>query len=237
MESCGVTNPGPKAARRAWCRSVATSVATSLGTAAGTALFSLVSFDAWILQLMGGEQDASQLYILKASHAAAGQSRILFRPDAITVQQHDVARGLFSRFGSCVVERWHNRISDYGQCGVVYNSGEVELLQPHTLLTGDHGRFVGIDCQRAIAGDFADAMQKSALAAGETLHDFGYAGAFGIDAYAYLDDAGKTQFRSLCEINPRLTFGHVAAAHCARTGFRGVLHGGKHPRFIRADST
>ena len=37
-------------------------------------------------------------------------------------------------------------------------------------------------------------------------------GIYGIDAYRYRDDAGAVAFQPLCELNARMSFGHVARA-------------------------
>lgn len=85
----------------------------------------------------------------------------------------------------------------------------VELLGGHRLLIDATGVFRGVDLDPEI--DFA-ALREAAMRAGDALHLAGYHGPFGIDAFVWRDAAGGEHLHPMCEINARLSFGHIARA-------------------------
>ncbi|MFT3692340.1 MAG: hypothetical protein QM831_04310 [Kofleriaceae bacterium] len=156
-------------------------------------------------------------WVAKAPWSAAGRSRIHGVDNAIKHDDRIALPRLLAFAGELVYEPWMNRQFDLAVCGTVGDS--VELLPPHTLLSGPNGSFHGIDLTPpALEAAELDQLLLAAERAGHLLQAHGYRGPFGIDAFVYSTMHGR-QIHPLCEINARHTFGHVAHAFHRRFGY------------------
>ena len=116
--------------------------------------------------------------------------------------------GLLATHGELVVEPWLERVLDLAICG----DTEAGYRPPHRLVTSSRGTFRGIEL--ALAEPY-DELIRVAGEVAKALRATGYRGPFGVDAFVH---AGG--LHPLCEINARLTFGHVAHALGSRRGAR-----------------
>ncbi|MDX1997015.1 MAG: hypothetical protein SF066_04790 [Thermoanaerobaculia bacterium] len=149
-------------------------------------------------------------WIVKAAYSAAGRDRL--RPG------QDAAR-FFARHGHGVLEPWVKRQADFGAVGEVGEGGQVVLCGVHGLLVDAAGRFRGIVLRVGCSGeapglapDEAELLTAALHHAGRALAAEGYRGPFGLDAFRYLDSAGREAFHPWVELNPRWSFGRVARA-------------------------
>jgi len=158
-------------------------------------------------------------WVAKAPWSAAGRDRIL-RRGALDPPMRTRARRLLARFGALLVEPWLRRTADAGCSGLITAGGPI-LLAVHRLDCDDKGIFRGIvpfEPAAALSGDERELLLDTTREVAGALAGFGYRGPFGIDAYRYIDPAGRSRFHPLSEINARLTFGLVARALVHRIG-------------------
>ncbi|MCW5808419.1 MAG: hypothetical protein KIT31_39075, partial [Deltaproteobacteria bacterium] len=112
---------------------------------------------------------------------------------------------------------------DAGQCATVDAAGTVDARPPHGLLVDARGGFAGIDLDLARAAllptELAE-LARTVAVVGAALARLGYAGPFGVDAFAYRAADETRRFHPLVEVNARYTFGWVAHAVAARRDAR-----------------
>jgi hypothetical protein len=150
-----------------------------------------------------GELTIAGPWVAKAPWTTAGRDRC-FRFDELAP--------LLAQHGELVVEPWLPRTLDVALCA----DTEVGMLPPHRLLTSEHGTFRGIELAVQLAPDHMRELVRVARAVRDALIAANYRGPYGIDAFVRADGG----FHPLCEINARMTFGHVAHALGDRFGAR-----------------
>jgi hypothetical protein len=128
---------------------------------------------------------------------------------------------LLAQHGQLVVEPWLPRALDVAVCA----DTEAGMLPPHRLLTTERGTFRGIELAVELDPAHARQLADTARAVRDALVAAGYRGPFGIDAFVRADGG----FHPLCEINARLTFGHVAHALGTRLGAKTLGLGPRAP--------
>ena len=179
---------------------------------------SLAELDAHITEL------GPIAWVCKAPWTAAGRDRCLGE-GAPTADRRTRIERLLASFGALVFEPWLDRILDVGVCASIDRAGAVTAHPPHQLRTTPHGGFAGIDlAPPALEPAELDQLAAAVTAAGAALHRAGYAGPFGIDAFAYRvrstvegrSGSIERSFHPLCELNARHTFGHVARGYALR---------------------
>ena len=174
---------------------------------------SLGELDAY---LAGAALGPLEAWVAKAPWSASGREKLKRRGRAVEGEQRAFASRLLKRYGKLLVEPWMQRSADFGVAGLVAEALETSLVFPaHQLLCDEGGVFRGIridDAQsRALLGDHNAVLMDCAHLVAKALHARGYRGPFGIDSFLYEDD-GCLRLRAVCEINARMSFGHVARA-------------------------
>lgn len=177
------------------------------------ALTSLEELDTYLATAPLGPGEA---WVAKAPWSASGREKLKRHGRVVEGEQRAFATRLLQRYGSLLVEPWMRRTQDFGVAGLVADSLEESLVfPPHQLMCDAGGVFRGIRVDdketRARLGSCAEALDEAAWTSCRALHARGYRGAFGIDTFLY-DDDGHERLRAVCEINARLSFGHVARA-------------------------
>jgi hypothetical protein len=210
-------DPDAKAAND---RRLALAIHAELGTVlpGARAVASLAELDA---HLAGGGARAGvdHRWVCKAPWTAAGRDRAHGQGDAATGELRVYLGRLLAHFGALLFEPWLDRVLDTGVCATIDRAGRVTAAPPHTLISDERGGFRGIELAApALAPDERAALDRAVTACGAKLARLGYAGPFGVDAFAYRDAAGERRFHALCELNARHTFGHVARALGDRLG-------------------
>jgi hypothetical protein len=130
--------------------------------------------------------------------------------------------------GSLVVEPFQCRRADYSTLGTMTSKG-IEWLGRTRMLINSRGQYLGA----LMGADFEglSAMERKACLGGpdpmmrrhpqaleksliESFQQVDFKGPFGVDTYLYGKD-DHLKLRSLCELNCRMTFGHIALS-CKR---------------------
>jgi len=107
------------------------------------------------------------------------------------------------------VEPWVQRLADFSQHGYLTRSAELLVGAPREQRCDAMGRFLGMQAGPARLGDEEAHGLRSALdATAAALHDAGYFGPFGIDAFRYQAESGAPAWNPRCEINARFTMGY-----------------------------
>ena len=177
-------------------------------------------------------------WILKAPLSASGRERLIFSRDELTEARPRLER-LIAKDDSLLLEPYDRRRADFGACGLVTDA-EVVYAGSHAATVGESGQVEGICVELdidetsdgnppaapGIRPDEEAALRRTTLVVGEYARCLGFRGPFGVDAWRYVAPNGDDAFRSLGEINPRLTLGWVlraAAEHFEdrRRGARG----------------
>lgn len=157
-------------------------------------------------------ESADGAWIAKAPFGASGRERV-YRwgaqfPDDIETR----LLRLLERYGELILEPMMPRLADVGVAGVVGETG-IKTFPIHRLICDDAGVFRSIELATPeIPASMLSAVRAAAEAAGEALHARGHRGAYGIDGFVYRTPSGDAAIQPMCEINARLTFGHVAHA-------------------------
>lgn len=224
--------PSVASARRCNDRRFAHRLAVDLGVAPrGACLFEDIAG----LERALAADDAPHTWVAKAPMSASGRDRVRRRgrdlPDDVRAR---VVR-LLDR-GPLLFEPWHDRMLDVAVVGVVTSDG-VLRFPPHRLEVDHGGVFRGI-----VIDDPGDVglldherqqLDQVVARVARALRDVDYVGPFGVDAYVHRTADGRRALRPLCEINARLTFGHVARAHAEVAalphGIRFAMHPGPAP--------
>lgn len=153
-------------------------------------------------------------WVLKAPLSASGRSRLKRRGEPES-DARTRAKRLLDRFGVLLLEPWLPRERDWGTVGIVGDEGD-DVFPPHALMVDGNGVFRAIELDVDSPPEIASAAELVA----RRLRDAGYRGPFGVDSFAYSTAVGSS-IRQLCEINTRLSFGHLA--HAANRRFRDQL--------------
>jgi hypothetical protein len=152
-------------------------------------------------------------WVCKAAWTAAGRDRARGTGEQIEGELRARIANLISRAGAVVIEPWLPRVLDFGVCGAIDRAGAVVVHAPHVLSTDARGGFTGIAVREPeLETTERDELTRVVAAVGSALARAGYTGPFGIDGFVYRDPAGRRALHSICEINARHTFGHVARA-------------------------
>ena len=101
------------------------------------------------------------------------------------------------------------RLGDFALHGHVSRSGAVVLGEPTRQECDETGAWLG--STRGAASDLTSgeraALFEQAHLAAAALHEARYFGPFGIDAFTWIDNAGRKRLLPRCEINARFSMG------------------------------
>jgi hypothetical protein len=107
------------------------------------------------------------------------------------------------------IEPWVAREADFALHGRLARDGEFALGRVVMQRCDPHGQW--LESLAAPMGSLkageSELLQRTAAVVARALHEAGYFGPFGIDAFAYRDEAGRRCFHPLVEINARYCMG------------------------------
>jgi hypothetical protein len=155
----------------------------------------------------GADAAPGRRWVLKQPLSAAGRSRVIGEGARFSKTATSGAQRLLNAQDAILFEPWMARIEDISATGWVTDHGPTRIAA-HRLKVDDAGHFRGVMIDPAYAPP--EEVKESADVAGKALCEHGYRGPFGIDAFRYRDESGRVRLNPLCEINARMTFGHVA---------------------------
>ena len=154
-------------------------------------------------------------WVLKAPWSAAGRGHVV-GAEPMSRRQARRARGMLRAAGALVLEPWCDRVQDFGLTGIVGDAG-LAAVGEHRLLVTARGGFAGIDTRPPELTDAHRRRLHAVIeAVGRRLHERGYRGPFGVDAFTYRDAGGALCLQPMSEVNARLSFGWVARALAER---------------------
>lgn len=164
------------------------------------------------------KHSAENAWLARAPFGAAGRERVYRWGTSLSADIEIRLSRLIERYGSLVCAPMMKRLVDVGVCAFI---GESQTLyaSPHRLHTDAVGVFRSIE--RKLPLDIITAVEQQAIVkaahiCGNYLHQIGYRGPFGIDAFVYENIRSHRVVHPACEINARLTFGHLSWAERLR---------------------
>lgn len=164
----------------------------------------------------GASASRDQAWVCKAPFSSAGRHRCFGSGGEVGRDNAVWLERLFARGLTVCFEPYLHRVCDVAVCGVVED--RTQLAAPHTILTDLRGGFRGVELGPPPLEPHEYArLIATAEDVARALGSAGYRGPFGLDAFVY-DDVGSRRLHSICEINTRYTFGHVAKALGDRLG-------------------
>lgn len=148
-------------------------------------------------------------WLLRRPHGFAGKGRRRVRPDEVMTDARTWIESSLRYSGALVVEPWVERLADFGLHGHVSAKGVVVLGEPTLQTMTEDGAWVETRRVRKneLGRDEAYSLATTAKAVGDALTRAGYFGPFGIDAFRWRDELGKTHWNPRCEINARYSMG------------------------------
>lgn len=157
-------------------------------------------------------------WVLKADWTAAGRGLLLGGPgppdEALRAA---IARRLASH-GPLLFEPWLAGVTACGVAGVIEPGGGAVVAPAHVQRVDARGRFRGLLVGAGrVPPEVVGELRHHAERVAERLARFGLRGPFALDALVHERD-GQRLLHPLVELNPRLSFGHVAAALHERLG-------------------
>jgi len=160
-------------------------------------------------------------WVVKGRWSAAGRDRVWVPAGDPDDPARRAARRLLDEHGGVVVEPWVARVDDHAIAAT--SPRTLASTPPHRLEVDGRGAFVGVrlesgpDPMEALLAPADRARLERGL--GEVtawLDRMGYDGPVGVDLFRYRDADGAIRLHPVVEVNPRLTFGHVARALAIR---------------------
>lgn len=161
---------------------------------------------------------APRAWVVKAPLSASGRHRFITRngPPLSDPKSRRTVERLFERHGPLLFEPWMDRVADYG-CTALVTPSVLRIVGIHRQRVDSKGQFMGIDLDYRLPNRERELFLETVESVATALRREGYAGPFGVDAWAYHRADGRTVFHPLGEINARMTFGLVAWAATGRT--------------------
>lgn len=164
--------------------------------------------------------------VVKADHGTSGRNMIRLRDDDDLPIVQAWLRNAFRHQPAVVIEPWLDRVADLSVLSRVDESGDVQHLGITRFLSDIRGQYRGAVVGKPTFGlspelvrSFHDhgrdpgwvdrTLRKAAHTAGAALHNMGYTGPFGVDAFLHRVD-GDIKLRPLVEVNSRYTMGNIS---------------------------
>lgn len=151
-------------------------------------------------------------YVIKRAFSFAGREQRRVEQGALDASTRGFCERSFERGEGVQVEPWLARSADFSRHGYLSRTGALAIGPTREQRCDQHGRFLGV----AVDAPNATPQETELLAAelqltAAALHDAGYFGPFGVDAFRYHLPDGSTAFNARCEINARFTMGYPRA--------------------------
>ncbi len=161
---------------------------------------------------------AGRAWLCKREHGFAGRGRRLIDAGAIDDAARAWARASLREGGCLQVEPLVARTADFGLHGFVAEDGVVTTGELTAQRCDDRGAWLGsrrADAGEVLGEELAE-LRRATDEAATALSTAGYAGPFGVDAYAWVDGAGLRRMNPRCEINARYSMGWAVGLGEAR---------------------
>ncbi len=160
----------------------------------------------------------SGTWLLKRAFGFAGRGHRRVEGGALSDADRAWLRASLGPGAGLSIEPLVARTLDVGQHGYVAREGTLTLGEVTAQEVDARGTWRG--SLRAPAGtllpDEQRALREAAEESGAALREAGYFGPFGVDAFRWMDTAGKARFNARCEINARYSMGWATGMGEAR---------------------
>ena len=147
-------------------------------------------------------------WLLKRAFAFAGRGALVATPGPLSAHVQGWATAALA-VGGVEIAPLCDRVADFGLHGFLAEDGALCLGEPTSQHIDDRGTW--IDSVRSAPSDLTNgertALEGEARRVASALHDAGYFGPFGIDAFRWRDARGELQFNPRCEVNARYSMG------------------------------
>ena len=149
-------------------------------------------------------------WVLKQDYGFTGRGRLWLRENALTPRARRFVDEAFARGEGIQVEPWLTRTADFSRHGYLEPSGELHvgpIVQQWTSARGAWQRSALAD-EQALNESEQHKLAFELHNAGQRLHEAGYFGPFGIDAFRYQLGASRQELVARIEINARFSMGY-----------------------------
>jgi hypothetical protein len=158
---------------------------------------------------LGDAPPEGSAWLAKREHGFAGRGRRVFPPGGVDDAGRAWIAASLRAASTLAIEPLVARLADFGLHGVTDRAGAIVLGEPTAQDCDERGAWRGSRRARPAeleAGE-ARALVRAAEDAGRALVEAGYAGPFGVDAFAWRDRGGARRFLARCEVNARYSMG------------------------------
>jgi phosphoribosylaminoimidazole carboxylase (NCAIR synthetase) len=146
-------------------------------------------------------------WLLKRPFGFAGRARRAVKAREMSEADRSWIRAALSKGEGLQVEPIVLRELDAAIHGYLDPSGELIIGTPVVQRVDEHGAWIETIRSPLISADEQAALESEAKKVARALHDAGYFGPFGIDAFRFRDRSGAVRFQPRSEINARYTMG------------------------------
>lgn len=149
-------------------------------------------------------------WLAKRQWGYAGRGRRILDEPARPEQLSSLAK-VIEKEGGVQVEPWVRITQEFGQHGLISPKGFVTLGALTIATYSPQGAWTGsrIAAANEVSSDVLLAIAAETARAAEALIGAGYFGPFGVDAYAFIDESGRTHVNPRSEINARYSMGYA----------------------------
>jgi len=182
--------------------------ANALGQALPGAGFAQNAEELEALLARGADASAEQCWVLKRPLGYAGRGRRKILASA-RLPADDAWIDASLRAGGLQVEPWVQRELDVGLHGFVDETGVLTSGRPTVQAIDAHGtwRSSRIAEPGVLSPEEFDLLQRALEQTARALHDAGYFGPLGLDAFRWRAPDGAAAFQPRCELNARYSMG------------------------------
>lgn len=147
-------------------------------------------------------------WVLKHPHGYVG--RLRHRTRELDLPTRSFASRCFGAAQGLQLEPWVERRGDYAIHGFLSVAGRLTFGAPTRQLCDARGVWQGTTRSHDLSHAELDALHEEGRRVADSLHESGYFGPFGVDAFRYVDvhaERETTRFNPRCEVNARYTMG------------------------------
>jgi hypothetical protein len=148
-------------------------------------------------------------WLLKRPFGFAGRGRRRVRSGALSDRDRAWIHASFAAGEGLQAEPWVARAGDFALHAYLFPDGRLELGTPTVQHCDRHGAWEKSEVADAgaLRTEEAAALERELIKCAGALRDAGYFGAFGLDAFRYVQANGELCFQPRSEINARYSMG------------------------------
>jgi hypothetical protein len=152
-------------------------------------------------------------WLLKRDFSFAGRERRRVRGNTLDSSTLGFAKRSFALGQGLQVEPYVQRKADFAQHGYVAAHGSLLLAEPLLQHCDVRGVWQASEALplNALSESERALLRQATEEAGEALHNAGYVGPYGLDAFRYQGEHGLSAFQPRSEVNVRFSMGYPRA--------------------------